>query len=672
MQINKVGMTRNHFQPGNASRIRMIVMHATAGRFPGDYNWLRNGGGRTSNTWVSIHYYIDKRGTISQMVDDHNIAWHAGTSTWVVDGRRIDYNVGCNPVSIGIELENLNNGRDPYPQAQYDAALWLVRKLVAQYTIPRSQLVRHLDIAPRRKTDPAGFPWERFKAQVYTTATPPPPTELRPPLEPLPPSHQLRKLLIDLAYRAAGAAYPAGGWPLLKEAVSRQTGMPIMVITAPENQHPAETPEGQSRGVAVAGPPPFIIEAYGRDLFYAPTANPDQIKRLSTTEPPLRDGLLQVLFLTADPAHGFRADWAFHQFYLQHMTEIGVPIGPNHRLPGATSDGRTFACQHFALDTLCSPTGQWSTIIRLSDLTRDMYGADPHQPWEKELRTLLLNDLYKARTGRVFDQAALFNRYAITRRLGAPVGKAELDALEGERFVAMPFALDVIYARIPPDGDWRNVVVGELPVLGGSGLPDDGVARLSQLLTQEEFTADATAPVLGTAPDQAGNGTKVLPDTVYAGGLLGVEADVPTIIDLTLSGEEGESRGHSTPDLVVVCPTAGPASADISRAAQIGDKAWHYYVSLTGEIFRLVDEQYIASATSDAMWQGRSDVGQRSFVVAVESGTTSLSESQFAALVWLLRDLIQRYNLAKEQIIQEADLQMSRVADWDALISQVG
>src|SRR5215211_1649280 len=44
MQIKQVGMTRNHFEPGNANRIRMVVMHSTAGTAPGDYNWLRQGG----------------------------------------------------------------------------------------------------------------------------------------------------------------------------------------------------------------------------------------------------------------------------------------------------------------------------------------------------------------------------------------------------------------------------------------------------------------------------------------------------------------------------------------------------------------------------------------------------------------------------------------------------
>jgi hypothetical protein len=171
MQITDVGMTRPHYQKGG-NHCRAIVLHATAGRYPGDYGWLRQGGSTTAP--VSIHYYIRKNGDISRMVDDADIAWHAGRSTWAIDGQQVPYGIGLNPYSLGIELENMNDGDDPYPQPQYDAAVWLVRKLVGIYDIPQSQLVRHLDIAPGRKTDPAGFPWELFVLDVYDIEVPTP------------------------------------------------------------------------------------------------------------------------------------------------------------------------------------------------------------------------------------------------------------------------------------------------------------------------------------------------------------------------------------------------------------------------------------------------------------------------------------------------------------------
>lgn len=225
-------MNRSHFEPGNASRVRMIVIHSTAARGPGDFNYLRNGG--SDSRPVSIHYYIGKNGAISQMVDDQNIAWQAGASSWRVDGQVVN---GCNKISIGIELENRNTGRDFYPAAQYNATLELTRYLVARYNIPRNQLaLRHLDIAhAARPTRPAfrgRASWMRFTAPALRQARRPfQPPVAAPTPQPLQPQPQLRKLLVDLAYRAAGGAR-LSAWPLLKESISKSTGiLPITVIT---------------------------------------------------------------------------------------------------------------------------------------------------------------------------------------------------------------------------------------------------------------------------------------------------------------------------------------------------------------------------------------------------------------------------------------------------------
>jgi hypothetical protein len=162
MTVNWVGMSRPHYEAGRTAPIRAVVIHATAGRHPSDLHWLRQGG--DVNNPVSVHYYVDKRGTVSQLVRDTDTAWHAGQSRWDVDGKAIN---GLNATSIGIELENLNTGHDLYPEAQLAAAASLTRSLVEKYRIPQSQLVRHLDISPGRKTDPAGFDWPGFVARVY-------------------------------------------------------------------------------------------------------------------------------------------------------------------------------------------------------------------------------------------------------------------------------------------------------------------------------------------------------------------------------------------------------------------------------------------------------------------------------------------------------------------------
>lgn len=145
--------------PASPRRIDMIVMHSTGGVKSGDL-WTLSG--RDRRHLVSVHYYVTKLGEIYHLVHDKDIAWHAGVSAWEGES-------DCNRFSIGIELENLNTGSDPYPQAQIDAVLWLVTMKVQQYRIPQARLVRHAQIAipPGRKLDPVNFPWDRFVADVY-------------------------------------------------------------------------------------------------------------------------------------------------------------------------------------------------------------------------------------------------------------------------------------------------------------------------------------------------------------------------------------------------------------------------------------------------------------------------------------------------------------------------
>ncbi len=139
--------------------ITMLVIHSTAGSAASSLFWLCSPASK-----VSTHYLITKLGKIYQLVPDHLSAWHAGKSRWR-GLTATDIALG----SIGIELENRNDGRDPYPAAQTTALLELSRSLIVKYSILSDMVVRHLDIAtPRgRKSDPAGFAWEKFMSSLY-------------------------------------------------------------------------------------------------------------------------------------------------------------------------------------------------------------------------------------------------------------------------------------------------------------------------------------------------------------------------------------------------------------------------------------------------------------------------------------------------------------------------
>lgn len=158
-----------HRSPNHSPRfdraITMLLLHATAGSARSALAWLCNPlPDGDPKKRVSTHYLIDKSGHIYQLVPDEQAAWHAGRAAW-------NGETAINELSLGIELENANDGKDPYPPAQYSALLELARMKVAQHHINIDNVVRHLDVAvPKgRKSDPAGFPWVQFRADLLAS-----------------------------------------------------------------------------------------------------------------------------------------------------------------------------------------------------------------------------------------------------------------------------------------------------------------------------------------------------------------------------------------------------------------------------------------------------------------------------------------------------------------------
>jgi N-acetyl-anhydromuramyl-L-alanine amidase AmpD len=135
--------------------ISAIVIHATANStLQGVIAWFNN-----PQAQASAHYTIDKDGTLVQHVQDSNRAWHAGVSSW--QGRE-----NLNDWSIGIELVNLNNGQDPFPESQHQANLNLVAHLASKYNVRPEFILAHYDVSPGRKTDPKGYDMDRLRWEV--------------------------------------------------------------------------------------------------------------------------------------------------------------------------------------------------------------------------------------------------------------------------------------------------------------------------------------------------------------------------------------------------------------------------------------------------------------------------------------------------------------------------
>src|SRR5882672_5165456 len=145
-----------NFKIGNKNRdVTCIVLHATATTgIDSPLEWLTS-----SLSKVSAHYLIGKDGKKYQLVKEKDIAYHAGNSEW--RGKK-----WVNNFSIGIELVNANDGIDPWPTDQIESCAILCLELCNDYSIALVDVVGHRDIAPGRKTDPAGFNFDEFRMRL--------------------------------------------------------------------------------------------------------------------------------------------------------------------------------------------------------------------------------------------------------------------------------------------------------------------------------------------------------------------------------------------------------------------------------------------------------------------------------------------------------------------------
>ena len=141
---------------GQDSRVQYLILHYTTLSMADSLRVL-------TQQAVSAHYLVsDESPPVAyRLVDENRRAWHAGVSHW--KGATM-----LNAPSIGIEI--VNPGEEtaadgtrrfaPYPPAQIELLVRLVRDIVARHQIKPERILGHSDIAPQRKPDPgAAFPW---------------------------------------------------------------------------------------------------------------------------------------------------------------------------------------------------------------------------------------------------------------------------------------------------------------------------------------------------------------------------------------------------------------------------------------------------------------------------------------------------------------------------------
>lgn len=148
-----------HHLPHNRPReeqIKYIIIHCSRGTAKEQIQTLDRLG-------LSVHYIIDRKGEITEVVPPSLVAYHAGISRWQNSPQK-----SLNGCSIGIEFESADLGqRKNFTPRSVNKLVRLLSHLMFVYKIRPENILGHSDIAPTRKPDPgAAFPWKRLAKEL--------------------------------------------------------------------------------------------------------------------------------------------------------------------------------------------------------------------------------------------------------------------------------------------------------------------------------------------------------------------------------------------------------------------------------------------------------------------------------------------------------------------------
>ena len=176
MNINRK-ISKYNIDKGSVSRIKYIVIHYVGALGGAEDNCRYYGGG---NRNASAHYFVGFNGEVWQCVEDANIAWHCGASSYKHAECR-------NANSIGIEMcvrkKNTKSmgatDKDWYfEDATVEAAAELTRYLMNKYGVPASHVIRHYDVTGKICPNPyvyntSAHTWDEFKRKISGQAETP-------------------------------------------------------------------------------------------------------------------------------------------------------------------------------------------------------------------------------------------------------------------------------------------------------------------------------------------------------------------------------------------------------------------------------------------------------------------------------------------------------------------
>ncbi|HNP71037.1 MAG TPA: N-acetylmuramoyl-L-alanine amidase [Kouleothrix sp.] len=415
------------------------------------------------------------------------------------------------------------------------------------------------------------------------------------------------------------------------------------------------------------------------------------------TPTPDREALIEALMEESYKrrGEGYNSDWAFHQYAVQNG--LGFPIGRSAQLQ---ADGKSYAHQPFARDTLYNEVPNWGDVRRLSELLR---GSIP----PGGLGRALLDATYRA-GGATFHADWAFHQYAMISKLGPPLGESATITVDGAQYSFQVFALDTLYNRVP---NWSDIHrVSEL-----AASADAASVRLRDaLLTQTYARSGAVyhpdwafhqlarswnlgAPLSDSYRVAVGSAQYAIQvyatDTLYnvvpnwsdvrrLSQLVAGAPARPAVLSDRLAPRAAASEPGAAPfhilqygapeamptafgarsgskiALIVLHSDAGPADAALAGYLSPEARAMpHYYVAADGAIYQLVDDDLAAWHAGMAEWRGREqNINRVSLGIAAERGPAGYADGQLDALAWLVGTLRARHGLPADALRRWSDL----------------
>ena len=154
---------------GQDSRALFLVIHYTVANFPTSMKIL-------TEQEVSAHYLLSDEPVprIFRLVDENRRAWHSGASGWGPNRRLNSSSIGIEIVHPGyVQLPNGQKVFAPFPQAQIEALVPLVKDIVKRHAIKPEYILGHGEVTPSYKEDPGPtFPWKLFSELGITPPWP--------------------------------------------------------------------------------------------------------------------------------------------------------------------------------------------------------------------------------------------------------------------------------------------------------------------------------------------------------------------------------------------------------------------------------------------------------------------------------------------------------------------